>query len=427
MHHKHRICLALALAAALHAAAFDFAATTPSGHTLYFVRQGGAARVVPPSTTATPTQRWSGYTKPTGSLVIPATIASGTDTLAVEAIAPFAFANCTGLVEVATEEGLRAVGDDAFFGCTSLQSLALPSTADSLGFALLSGCTALQRLTLLRPTPPVAYRNPLSGASLSAATLVVPCGSEAAYREAEHWASFGTIVTTPCSYRLTLLSNHSARGTATGSGTYAPEATATLVATPAPGHFFACWSDGDTTSPRLLTLSADLTLTAHFFAFRHDTLRLADTSCLGAHLAVVSASPEWGLAIGTTDAPRGTLIEIAALPLEGYAFAGWSDGSTLNPRQVVVGGATDLYIARFAPAPLSATAATAAAWTLHAEGLRLTVGAPEGELIRIVDAQGRRVASQPAASARPTIGLPQPGLYAVSLGSGPARKIIVGR
>ncbi len=65
-------------------------------------------------------------------------------------------------------------------------------------------------------------------------------------------------------YSITLSKSPSAGGTVYGGGTYEEGKIVTITATPASGYEFTKWSDGVTTNPRTLTVTANKTLTAYF-------------------------------------------------------------------------------------------------------------------------------------------------------------------
>ena len=76
----------------------------------------------------------------------------------------------------------------------------------------------------------------------------------------------GFMALTSCSKDFTVIvnSNNEAWGVATGSGTYASGATATLAAVPATNCIFVKWNDDVTDNPRTVTVTGDITYTAYF-------------------------------------------------------------------------------------------------------------------------------------------------------------------
>ena len=107
---------------------------------------------------------------------------------------------------------LQAIGSQAFFACDKLQSISLPSQVKQVGKAAFSGCKNLQDITiygtpkiedfafanlhslkvitLTSKIPPQASASTFSGINLGECRLVVPKGSEKAYRKAEGWKLF---------------------------------------------------------------------------------------------------------------------------------------------------------------------------------------------------------------------------------------------
>lgn len=63
--------------------------------------------------------------------------------------------------------------------------------------------------------------------------------------------------------------------------------------------------------------------------------------------------------------------------------------------------------------------------TVAADGRNIVVLAPEGTELRIVDVLGRTLVSQPAGAQPKAFAMPAAGVYMVSLGDAPARKVVV--
>lgn len=429
--------------------AYDFSAIVPSGQTLYFTYEGTGVKVVYPATTSTPIQGWVGYAKPAGALTIPPTVQHGDISYAVVAIDNLAFSLCYDLISVEVGEGVRSVRLDAFYQCTSLTSLTLPSSVDSIGMAILTDCAAFRQLTMRRTQPPVVHVSAFARAPIGSATLQVPCGGENAYATGEPWTLFDTVVASGCNYTLSLQPNYAQRGSVSGGGTYAMGSLVWFVAMPSSGHFFACWSDGDTTNPRAISIEHDIALTAYFFAALHDTVvvrdtattmdtvRIKDTVWLTDtvvridtvppqrwQLTVASGNMARGIGVGSALVAAGTEIEIAGLPLEGSRFTGWSDGNTLNPRRVRVEG-DKVLLALFDEDNTATPQAEVIRWTVHAVRLGLEVDAPREVAIRVYDIEGRLVAEQTSGGGMTNVAVPTAGIYVVAVGEGTGRKVYV--
>ena len=413
--------LALLLAASSGVMAYDFSAVSPSGHMLYYNRMAAWAEVVFPGDARYPGSGWGGYTRPTGTLVIPDSVSFNGVSYPVRFIGKYAFFECSGIDSLIVSEGVRSIRANAFKGCTSLRYASMPATMDTLGTYAFSGCTSLEHFVVRRATSPYMMVSVFSNCNLSRVTLHVPCGAADAYTDPYSWASFGLVQEANCdSIAIVGRPNHAERGSVTGGGTYAEGERVTLQAIPAAGHLFACWNDGDTLASRTLTVHEPLTLTALFFERLHDTLCLHDTVLLHdtvtlsdaplmATLSVRSANGALGVGAGNGRFPVGSEVEIAAVAFEGARFERWDDGNTDNPRRIVL-GADMAFSAGFAP--LSALeAAQVPATRCHTEGRLLMVEHPEADVC-VYTLQGVLLARLAPGEAS-CLALPAAGVYVV--------------
>ena len=113
----------------------------------------------------------------------------------LEYIAGNSFKGCTNLKEVTLPEQLVNIYYRAFLNCPSLTSIVIPPYVEFIGDDAFNGCTSLREVTVQAVDPSAISlgSDVFFGVDLSAATLCVPKGSAAAYREAPIWQDFGTI------------------------------------------------------------------------------------------------------------------------------------------------------------------------------------------------------------------------------------------
>lgn len=136
-----------ALAASGTCRAYDFSATTSSGHTLYFNIISAVAQSVEVTyPNASGGDYWGGYTRPTGNLVVDDTVVSEGITYHVDRIGDFVFA-ATNLTSVTLADRIAHIGTAAFQGC-SMTSITLPSTLTTIGVSAFMYCQGLTTLTL---------------------------------------------------------------------------------------------------------------------------------------------------------------------------------------------------------------------------------------------------------------------------------------
>ena len=107
---------------------------------------------------------------------------------------------------------LQEIGTQAFFACDNLQEVVIPKSVTKVGAAAFSGCKSLKAITIegapeigefsfanlegvqvIRVNsniPPKAAATAFSGVNMRGVKLVMPRGSEKAYRKAQGWKAF---------------------------------------------------------------------------------------------------------------------------------------------------------------------------------------------------------------------------------------------
>lgn len=195
-------------------------------------------------------------------------------------------------------------------------------------------------------------------------------------------------------YQLNVLTLDSKKGKTSGTGVFPSNTRVEIAGIPKTGYRFDHWSDGDTVNPRSVLLDQELTFKAYFvddsiaktsapIRYVHDTIMLHDTVWTTVHenisltvthpvyidvplswnevvhdttwiyhldtaihyydrpmevdttvyysIAVLSADPAQGVVAGNGLFPRGSLVQLGAVPVQGCHFVRWSDGNTTNP------------------------------------------------------------------------------------------------
>lgn len=131
---------------------------------------------------------------------------------------------------------------------------------------------------------------------------------------------------TPLQYEITTAVNPEHGGTVEGGGIYDYGTTAILTAIPNEYFMFLCWSDGNVSNPRNVTVTQDATYTALFR--QNGTPEYTVT--------VLANDPTLGTVEGNGTYPEDSTIEISATPYANAFFVSWDDGNTDNPRSVTV-------------------------------------------------------------------------------------------
>ena len=108
----------------------------------------------------------------------------------VTTIGDYAFNRCASLTSVEIPNSVTTIGGWAFWGCSSMTSVTIGSSVTSIGTYIFYDCKALTKLLCLATTPPVCAAKTFEGFNKENCTLIVPAGSIADYKAADHWKDF---------------------------------------------------------------------------------------------------------------------------------------------------------------------------------------------------------------------------------------------
>ena len=141
---KRLLTLAVAVLAMLQTAwAYDFSATSPSGHTLYYEIISGTTNVgvVRPGES----DSYNNYV--TGNLIIPGSVTyNGTTYNVTELLG--AFINCSSLTSVTIPNSVTTIGGVTFRDCSGLTSVTIPNSVTFIGMTAFENCSGLTSITI---------------------------------------------------------------------------------------------------------------------------------------------------------------------------------------------------------------------------------------------------------------------------------------
>ena len=124
-------------------------------------------------------------------------------------------------------------------------------------------------------------------------------------------------------HQVTVLSQDSVRGTASGTGSWAYGTATYISALPNYGYHFTGWNDGNTMNPRRVVVSSDTSFTAQF-----------DLNVYS--LQLPSNDTSLGITTGAGRYNYLTEVTFTATPVGNSRFLGWSDGVIDNPRTLIL-------------------------------------------------------------------------------------------
>lgn len=390
----------------------------------------------------------------------------------VYSIGSWAFYMCTSLEDVTLPESLTNIEPSVFFECSSLKNVVIPHTVASIGDHAFRACRSLASITLgsgVRNISRTAFAECVGLKEIISEATVAPTLGEEAFKEVDvqipihipcgsrlsyyaRWAHFGNYVEDH-TFALQASSSDSTQGgveVLTQPTCVSPNAVVNAI--PANGYQFEKWSNGALANPYLLTVTCDTTLTALFSLkaanvqyvhdttflydttyvdlWHYDTITLHDTIILAQestyyNLAVNSANPLLGMVAGCGRFPKGTTVEIAAVPIQGNRFVGWDDGNMDNPRVVALDDELSL-TASFASTQEVAEIADINFNITTSKG-QIIVSDATHRRIRVFDNLGRLMATHTGGETVRVFKMPAAGVYLVQVGDYPAQKVVVVR
>lgn len=155
----------------------------------------------------------------------------------------------------------------------------------------------------------------------------------------------------------------------------------------------------------------------------HDTV----TEQLTYHtISVMSTNNSYGVVAGNGRFPEGSQVEIAAVPLEGYRFVSWNDGTTTNPRTVTLN--TDyVFTATFTASQTGVSSVNEPTWNAWAVEGAVMVRGERLENVQIIDEYGRLLKTYSSSATDIRFVVPASGVYFVRVAGGSARRVVVMR
>lgn len=196
-----------------------------------------------------------------GDITIPSTV----DTIGAKA-----FYHCDGITSVAMPSVVE-IDDEAFYSCSNMTSVSLGSSVTYIGKRAFGYCgmlaeihsAAIQAPSVWDDYEMYGYGNYNSFYNVrNTIPIYIPCGSWSSYYS--RWDYFSNFIEEG-GFEFSAVSENPSMGTVQIiSAPTCTDTTAVVVAAAKSGYRFDHWSDGSTANPYTLTVTTDMTLTAHF-------------------------------------------------------------------------------------------------------------------------------------------------------------------
>ncbi len=137
--------------------------------------------------------------------------------------------------------------------------------------------------------------------------------------------TFMAIFTAVETYLITVRPENPLQGSTYGSGQYQLNQEVSIGAVPRPGYYFSGWQDGDMNNPRTIIVTG---AAEYIASFSQDPVET--------YTVTVYYDESEGFILGAGTYQAGAIASIAAIPADGFYFKKWGDGTTDNPKEVLV-------------------------------------------------------------------------------------------
>lgn len=124
-------------------ASYDFSAVCETGQTLYYNITDAENHYVELTYPGSYSGSWTGFTMPTGDVILPESVQYDGVTYSVTSIGYRAFSVCLSLTTIEIPNSVTSIGDYAFYDCYLLASIEIPNSVTSIGDYAFYQCTGL--------------------------------------------------------------------------------------------------------------------------------------------------------------------------------------------------------------------------------------------------------------------------------------------
>lgn len=232
-----------------------------------------------------------------------------------------AFSNCTGLTSISLGNSVTSIGTTAFHNCSALTSITLPNTVTDIGAAAFENCSLLTTITIPNGITDINIELLKNCSGLT--TITLPNTVTNIHYGAFNGCSSLTTIKIPDG--VTIIGHDAFRDC---SGL-----TCIKCESMVPPTLDNCFSGVSKSIPVYIPCG---TMPVYLQASQWADFTNLQENCVPFVVSAISNNATYGSVSGGVPTNEGEEAVLEAIPNDGYHFTQWSDGSTDNPRTIVV-------------------------------------------------------------------------------------------
>lgn len=244
----------------------------------------------------------------------------------LQEISSMAFAGCKSLQSIDFPKNLTAIGQGAFMGCESIDRIEIPTSIVTIGVGAFAMCPNIESITVASNNTVYDSRNNCNAIIKSDSDVLIAGCLNTHIPDGITAIDVGAFM--GCKQLSSLVIPNSINSIGEYAFEYCSGLSYIISENTIPPLAINAFHELDSVIPVYVPVDCveKYSKAEGWNQFQN----------IVANAFIISSSPENGVVDGLGTYKYGTIIELYAIPNEGYRFVKWSDEITENPRQIIV-------------------------------------------------------------------------------------------